>query len=278
MKLPFNHIIMAVVLLLFCAFVACTRVPDDVLDKEQMAALLVDIHTGEAVVESNLSKYSNDSSKRVVKQSIYAHHGLTTQQAENSFRWYGNHMDKYIEVYDRVLDIINEKMEDAQQRAGVEGVNVTSNNRFLAFEGDSVDVWNDVRFRPFAANLSSQHLTFILKSDSNWERGDVYTFRYKLAGNSRSATINVAVDYNDGSKEYYSKSAIGEGWHDAAFALDSARNAREIYGSISYSVVNDERACIDSISLTRTRWGQWRKPLRKSMNNLSEKWRSRKFD
>lgn len=277
MKILFKYIVISLALFC-CALVACTRVPDDVLDKEKMAALMVDVHIGEAVVDANASKYPDDSLKRVLKQSIYAKHGVTTEQVDHSFRWYGSHMDKYIEVYDRVIEIINADMEDARQRAGVEGVNNDKAVTYLAFEGDSVDVWNDVRFRLFASNISSEYMPFIMKSDNNWERGDVYTFRYKLLGTVRAATFTVAVDYSDGSKEFLVKSAVGDGWHEAAFALDSARTAREVYGSLSYVAQGPERVFVDSISMVRTRWQQWRKPVRQSMKNFREKRRSSTFD
>ncbi len=278
MKLSFNLIAVMAAFIGCCAFVGCTKVPDDVLEKEKMAALLADIHTGEAVVDANSSMFPDDSTKRVFKQSIYAHHGLTSEQVDRSFRWYGNHMDKYIEVYDRVLEIINEEMEDAQQRAGVAGVRVDTRTNLLAFEGDSVDVWNDVRFRPYASNLSSEHLPFVLRADNNWEHGDAYTFRYKLVGNTRSALLSVAVFYSDGVTEYMTKSFIGEGWHDVSFAVDSARTAREIYGSISYEVVQNERVFVDSISLVRTRWSPWKKSLRQPLKIFNERRRSRAFD
>lgn len=276
MKHPLNLIVI-VAIAICIALQSCSRVPDDVLDKERMAALLADIHTGEAVVEANSSKFPNDSVKRSVKQSIFARHGVTTEDVDRSFRWYGNHMDKFVEVYDRVIEIINEDMEDARQRAGVEGVDEGRNDNFLAFEGDSVDVWNEVRFRPFASNLSLDYMPFILRSDNNWERGDVYTFRYKLIGNIRPVNLSVAVFYSDGTIEYLSKPTSGDGWHDVSFALDSTRVAREIYGSFSYNP-KQESAYVDSISLTRTRWQPWRKSSRMIMKSISDKVRSRRFD
>lgn len=266
------------VVALTTAMAACTGVPDDVLDKEEMAQLLADVHTGEAVVEANISAFPTDSVKRAFKQSIFKKHGLTTAQVDRSLRWYGNHMDKYVEVYDRVLEIINEDMETARQQAGVTGGDAIQSGSSLALEGDSVDVWNDVRFRPFADNLPSDYLPFLLTYDMNWERGDVYTLRSKLIGNSHPARFSVAVDYSDGSTETFSQSMIGEGWHEVGFALDSARTAREIYGAVWYDAPGQEKAYIDSVTLTRTRWNTGRKPLRVNMRRTYSKRYSGKFD
>lgn len=271
-----SRMILAVILPM--AMAACTGVPDDVIQKEEMALLLADVHTGEAVVEANPSKFTGDSVKRAFKQSIFAEHGVTSDQVDHSLRWYGNHMDKYVEVYDRVIEILDSRMQAAEQQSGVAGTQQNSYGQMLALEGDSVDVWNQVRFRPFGHGVPSDQLAFIFNYDPNWERGDVYTLRSKLIGNSRQGHFTVSVDYSDGSSEQFSQTMIGEGWHDISFALDSTRSAREIYGTISYDAAPKEKAYIDSITFTRTRWNAGRKALRKAMKHMRGKSYSKAYD
>lgn len=247
----------------FCAVFAitlcsCSRTPDGVLDEEDMAELLVDVHKGEGVVESNPSAFPTDSAKRAFRQAIYARHGLTTEQVDKSLRWYGYNMEKYVDVYDLVLEKLDEDMRLAQERAGASGTAATGLNGTgsLALEGDSVDVWIGLRFRPFAQSLESNVIPFLLKFDQNWEQGDIYTFRSKMQGNSREGRLIVGIDYTDGSSDTYSSRLIGDGWHETKFALDSTRTAREIYGALQYDASAGEVAFVDSISLTRTRWKQ----------------------
>ncbi len=248
------------VILFFCAAFAvavwsCSSTPDGVLDEDDMAALLVDVHKAEGVVESNPSSFPTDSAKRAFRQAIYARHGLTTEQVDKSLRWYGYNMEKYVEVYDLVLEKLDEDMRLAQERAGASGAAATGlNGGSLALEGDSVDVWVGLRFRPFTQSLESNVIPFLLKFDRNWEQGDIYTLRSKMQGNSHEGQLIVGIDYSDGSSEVYSSRLIGDGWHEAKFALDSIRTAREIYGAIQYNASDGEIAFIDSISLTRTRW------------------------
>lgn len=249
---------------------ACTGVPDDVIQPEQMARLLADIHIGESVVEGNPSKFPTDSSKRAFKQAIYASNGVTPAEVDSSLKWYGYHMDKYVEVYDRTIEMLNEDIETVQKRAGSTATAVNSSNA-VAMEGDSVDVWYDVRFRPFSSNLPSDIMPFVLRTEPNWERGDVYTFRSKFTGNSRQAHFNVAVEYDDGSVETSSANLIGDGWHEVKFALDSARQAREIYGTLQYTGPRGETSFVDSISLTRTRWKPSNASLRTGTKNFLRK-------
>lgn len=247
---------------------ACKGVPDGVLDHEEMASLLADIHRGESLVESNSSAFPSDSAKRAFKQSIYARHGVTTAQVDSSLSWYGYHMEDYVEVYDRVLELLNDQLARAEQDAG--GA-VDANAGSLALEGDSVDVWPSLRQRRFSANWPSDAITFSVVSEPNWEPGDIYTLRAKTIDNASVANVNIVVEYTNGSREYVNNQFIGGGWHDVKLPLDSTLQAREIYGSIDYIPGRGEVAFIDSISLVRTRWSNDKLPLRNGVQRIGIK-------
>lgn len=256
--------------LLMCA-ASCHRVPDDIIPQEKMAALLADLHKGEAVVDANSQTMSGDSVRRAFRQAIYAKHGYSTAQVDSSMRWYGFHMDRYVEVYDRTLEILNAELEKAQEQSGSSATATT--NGYMAMEGDSVDVWTGVRSRRFSINMPSDIISFNILSEPNWEAGDIYTLRAKMLGNQQNAELKVAIDYADGSREYLSRKVIGDGWHQLAFAVDSARTAREIYGTIHYPSVQspDRVAFIDSISLTRTRWKPYKRYTREDINEFAQR-------
>lgn len=266
-------------LILAGALTCCKRTPEGVLPQEKMAELIADIHVGESVAEATPGSFPNDSTKRALRQAIYARHGLTPEQAEASLRWYGYNMERYIEVYDRAIEILNERMRDAELLAGTSGSNPAStpqNN--LTLEGDSVDVWNGITFRPFSSELLSNVIPFSMLHDINWEKGDIYYLRSKLTGNSGPVVFTVAIDYDDGSKETFSNRMIGDGWHDVSFGLDTVRTARQIYGTISYQVPDGETAYIDSVSLTRARWSTGKFTPRNEMKKLSNKRHSPIYD
>lgn len=251
------------------AILSCDRTPEGVLKKDEMASLLADLHTAESYVE-NKGNFNSDSSRRALRQSIYARHGLTTAQAENSLRWYGYNMDKYIDAYDQSIEILEKRLEDEQNKAGSVGIAQTDNS--IAMEGDSVDVWTYYRTRRFAANMPSDYVAFSLSSDKNWESGDVYTLKTRLHANQANADVNLAIRYQNGSTDYLSQKMMGDGWHEIRFAVDSARTASEIYGTISYRAKDGQTAFIDSITLVRTRWNPKASPsLRTQMKSLERK-------
>ena len=234
-------------------FSACSNRPDEVLSPEDMAQLLADMHVGESVVENNYRHYNSDSARNVLLQSIYAKHGVTSAQVDSSMMWYGRNMDKYIEVYDRVMEILDGRIAQAQDVAGASSVDISGQS--FAFEGDSVDVWPDIRYRRLGANMPNNFISFSLPSDRNWEKGDAYELKLKLISAQGRAKALIMAEYHDGKREYITSSMNGEGWNSVKFVSDSARMPYNVSGFIYYEPVGKEVAYVDSISLARTRWG-----------------------
>lgn len=249
--------------------VSCSNRPDGVLDKEAMARLLVDIHKGESVVEVNPRMFPTDSAKRAFKQSIYAKHGVSSADADSSFAWYGYHMEKYMEVYERVEELLGDELARANEIAGASDGGMLEMN--IALDGDSVDVWPGIKYRRLSRTMPSDFITFNLSTDRYWEHGDVYSLRFKTLDTRGDMQVDVSVNYSDGTHEYLSRRLIGEGWHDVKFALDSARSATKISGAMYYRPQPGEVAYVDSLSLIRTRWVPHQRPARAIMQPLGRK-------
>lgn len=247
----------------------CSQRPKGVLNREDMAQLLADIHIGESVVENNFRHYGTDSARSVLRQSIYAKHGVTAEQVDSSLMWYGRNMDQYIEVYDRVTEILNNKIVAAQGQAGSSTSDLSGQT--FSFEGDSVDVWSDIRYRRLGMNMPSNYIYFSLPSDRNWEKGDAYELRSKLLGGKGMAEAVITAEYHDGTREYVSTRMGGEGWNSLKIVLDSARMPFNVAGYIYYEPKAGETAFIDSISLTRTRWGAHQREARSRVKSFKKK-------
>ncbi|MCM1348100.1 MAG: DUF4296 domain-containing protein [Firmicutes bacterium] len=250
---------------------ACSGRPSGVLSKEDMARLLADIHTGESVVESSSRSFPTDSARQAFLQAIYAKHGVTREEVDSSFSWYGYNIEKYMEVYDRTVEILEERLEKAQEIAGASADGAVEID--VNLQGDSVDVWPGIRWRRFASTMPNDHLTFALTTDRNWERGDVYTLRGKSTDNHQPLTFTITAEYSDGQREYATSTMPGDGWHQLQFALDSARSAQNVYGLISYQARPGEVVFVDSVSLYRTRWGGHYRDLRNTVKKFSNRTR-----
>lgn len=238
-----------VILLVMVAFAACDSTPDYVIPPKKMAELMADVHTGEAVVESNSRTFSNDSLKRTFMQSIYMKHGVTSAQVDTSLYWYGNNLTKYSEMYKLTIEILKERIANAE-RAGGKAENAPIN---VSLDGDSVNVWQGISTLRVNPYMPSKYLTFHTNSDKNWDRGDRYTMNIKTIGNRSPISLRLAVEYNDGTTEYVTSTQVGEGTKHLTLVLDSAKVASTVFGSIYYSPRGDEVSYLDSISVVRTR-------------------------
>lgn len=225
--------------------VGCNSTPDEVLPKEKMAQLLADIHIGESLVDVERTKFYNDSLKKVVKQSILAKHGVTQEQLDTSFSWYGHHIEEYIAVYDRVIEILEEDISQL-------GTDNQKSN--ISFEGDSVNTWTGKQHYDFSPMSPSQYITFNLPKDHHWANGDYYTWRIKLINNRIQLKWGIAADYSDGSSEFVNSIIYNEGWNEIKLITDSTKSLNRVYGYIYASPKKQEKIFIDSISLTRMRY------------------------
>lgn len=259
-----RHIALAL-LALSMMTISCDKTPDYVIKSDDMVDLLVDIHKGESVIELNRSRYPGDSMRKVMKQSILLRHGVTQEQFDTSLVWYGHNIEKYIEVYDKVIEELEGEIKLADVSS--DGTRVQ-----MAVVGDSVDAWGDVRHRQFAYGEPSDIMKFNMRRDENWEKGDVYTWRFYVRKRTSPMTWTLAADYNDGSTDYTYGFVTSEGWNEVTFVTDTAKVTSSLYGTIMLEPAPFESTYVDSITLVRTR----HKPAEYYRSNIRTSYNGRK--
>lgn len=251
--------LLATAMMMMIAVTSCSGVPSGVIPPEKMARLLADIHIGEAVADQQASTFYNDSTKQLLKQSIYERNGVDTRQVDSSLAWYGRNLDRYAEVYEKTVAILEEDLRK-QTEAAASNMEVRTIVAFEA-EGDSVDIWPLYRSRIFTPMMATDRITFEIKSDRYWEQGDTYQLRFKAVNPKHNFLTSVGADYTDGHTSYTSATPMGEGWHALTLRLDRDRNASVLYGYIAYPADSlldrfpTVPAMVDSIQLVRLRSG-----------------------
>ena len=224
---------------------SCNSTPDEVLPQEKMAQLLADIHIGESIVDAERTKFYSDSLKKTVKQSILVKHNVSQAQLDTSFSWYGHHIEEYIAVYDRVIEILDDEINEYGS--------LTDELASVTLDGDSVDTWKGVSHYKFTKNSPSQFLSFNLPKDYTWKNGDFYTWKIKVGNKLSQIKWSIAADYSDGSSEFINSTATNEGWNEIQLVSDSTKTLNRVYGYIYITPNDSENVYIDSISLIRKR-------------------------
>lgn len=216
-----------------------------------MAEVLADMYIAESVVDMNRHQYTSDSSRRLLKQSVLARHGFTSEDFDTSMVWYGHNYSIYNEVFDHTVEILEKRSAEA-------GTALLEAN--ASFFGDSVDIWSGSRYALINRRIPSRYIKFEVECDDNSEPGDIYTWRVKLFDDkARSVRWYMLANYSDSTTEYLNSTTSSMGWNEISFVTDSTRTLTDISGyfeivtdrELDMGKVND--IWLDSISLVRKR-------------------------
>ena len=66
-------------------FAGCNKTPESIIPQEEMAQLMADVHIGEAMIDFNYSTYPNDSTSKLLKQSIYQANNVSAEKVDTSY-------------------------------------------------------------------------------------------------------------------------------------------------------------------------------------------------
>lgn len=99
-------------MLLLCA--ACDRKPKGLIEEAQMTELLTDAYQLEGfyAVERGMDSVITDAVIVATYDSIFAKHGVTRQQFDESMAYYMRHSDKFEVIHKRVVERLDERIEE----------------------------------------------------------------------------------------------------------------------------------------------------------------------
>ena len=238
---------------------SCNGVPDYVIQPDDMAELMADIHTAEAAIDQNYSDFREDSDRIVIKRAILERHGVSQAKMDTSLVWYGAHLTKFMDVYDDAAEIIQRRIDRNSA--------VAAQQASLSLSGDSVDVWNDSRRLLFSPQSAARTVSFAFSHDDNWEPGDMYTWRVKFLSDPGRSQWGLAATYDSGAVEVLNNSFDKEGWQEITFVTDSTQQANELRGYILIGNAN-RPVYVDSVQIIRKRL---------SVKEYNKRYRQRKY-
>lgn len=231
---------------------SCDSRPSMVLSKEDTAQLLADIHEAEGMADQNYTLYQTDSMKRVLRQAVYEKHGVDQQQVDSTLAWYGYHMDKFKDVYDRVNEILEKRLSQLQV-ANVESTEEVDPS--TAMYSDSLRIWRTNNPLLFSSRFDRQLFTKVVERDHNWKPGDTYLLKYKTVGQFGRVSVNMTATYGDDVNKSVFTTESMEGWHKLYLDTDTANTASTV-NIVIQSIPNAMTkgiVSVDSVSLVRVR-------------------------
>ncbi len=262
-------------LLLALSLLSCGKTPSGVLSQNEMADLIVDLQLADAYIDTHISEFETDSSKMVIKQSIFNKHGITQQDYDSSLVWYAHNMEDYIKAYDKAVHKLQKRFDKMSKDMGSEPQDMEApgnhptgapsrnahpaaprglNKHQLVRDtrADSTDIWQGKRSYMLAQGAKRGFITFDIAPDANKRPGDRYQLAYKLNRGGNEFKVSLNVDYIDGSTHQITRGTNSDGWVMIDIQSDTARQVRRIYGYVSYNMKRGHTAYVDSLSLMRT--------------------------
>jgi len=270
MRTILRHISLLLIIALLPTLLSCDRTPRGVMSVNDMADLIVDLQLAEAYIDSHINEFETDSSKQVIKQSIFKKHGITRQDYDSSLVWYAHNMEDYNKAYDKAIGKLKQRYDkvskltkeqqdemanvpvipsrDAMPRpAGHHPTTLNTDTR-----RDSVDLWRDQRSYTLNQGARRGFITFDITPDADKQPGDRYQLAYKLLRGGSEFKVSLSVDYTDGGTAQITRSTNSDGWVAIDVQSDTTRHVRRIYGYVSYDMKRGSTAYVDSLSLMRT--------------------------
>lgn len=218
----------------------CSTRPDGVLDNEEAASLLADLHIADAygALEGNpaatMSVDASDSARKVLRQSVLAKHGVSEQQLDTTLGWYGHNLDKYEEMYEMVLTKIEEKQKSLREADAKASATPT--------------LWpyGVTQRIPGARSGSASVTTFDIPVEKLTKGGRVI-WEGKAINLREPMEMFIAVEYTDGSTGYIQRTLTGEGRQTVTLQTDTGAKPKRAYGYLRVS--QRQTLFLDSVSL-----------------------------
>lgn len=235
--------------ILFLSFTSCKQQGEEILNKEQMAELLVDVHKSEAVIALNYSKFPNDSTKSIIRAAVFKRHNITQAQFDSSLVWYGNHIEDYMEIYDKVIERLNQENEE------IKALIAQDNAQILTRAGDTVDIWKLERSHIFDSDKRENIFAFDIMADENFFKNDRFILKIHVINvpkDDAKPLTYLAVRHDEQNINYNWGKIIKEGWNELKVQCDSSIRMNTVYGYIAMPERTDGHVMyMDSIILLR---------------------------
>ena len=228
---------------------ACNRVPGEIIDAKTMELLLIDIHKAEAYMENDKFLANNKAAQDSVKNIIFSKHNVTSTDFDTSVVWYGSNLDIYIEIYDKVIEKLQEENNT------ILALMNNQKDMFIGMtrSGDTVNIWNRNSHYMFEGKLNNNLLTFTVPYDDNFKEEDLFKLKFKITSQDKSpypAQVVLAIKESKDSTYFAKKSTSVNGWD--SIEIKSKGTIRRVMGSIYVPAVPEWKVTyIDSISLDR---------------------------
>ena len=198
MRTRLNHRAFLFAAMLQCCILACNKIPEGILSKEDMEEVLFDYHLTQGMIDQMNSEERMDNQRYL--DAVFRKHNITEAEFDSSMVWYNRNGVLMKEIYANLNKRFKEFEGDLKLRHG-NGNMLTSYTQ----DGDTANIWTGNPLIILHAKDRICKEVFTLKADSNFHRKDKYRLYATVAfireiRDERECNLSVglSIEYKDG--------------------------------------------------------------------------------
>lgn len=241
------------VLLLGSLLVACSKTPEGVLSEKQMQAVQVDMQLAEAFIGMNNKDFPDNAHKEALYKSVFRKHGITEALYDSSLVWYGQNLDIYMAVYDRILADL-----DKQQKA-LGDVQATASP---VTKQDSIDIWPRRTSLELMPDALFNGVTFSIQPESPYSSGSSFVLGMNVWGMNANMQyqpeIRLSADQGDTIVTVFNK-IRRDGYQETILKSVPTKQVKRVYGYIFLNNADStsyRKIYLDDINLMKYNYGR----------------------
>lgn len=236
------RIISNVSAMMLCALLlmACKpTVPDEYIQPDDLEDILYDYYISQALGGQVSEANSTSFNKNLYYHAVLKKHGVTEALFDSSLVYYYAHSEQLYKIYKNVGD----RMENDALGLGA-SVGEMGKYSKLTANGDTADIWKDNTSAILMPVSPYDKVTFEIKSDSTFRRGDYFllnfmtTFFYQSG--TKDAVVYVAIRYDNDSISTHLTHITVSGQSQLRIQGNQDNDIKDIKGFIYLNRGNDE--------------------------------------
>ena len=235
---------------LWSAIGSWTSIPKGVIKRDKMENSLVEIHTAEAISETNFAEYGSNAQKEKLAAEVLKKNGVTKAEFDSSLSFYSSRLDLYMKIYQKVTERLVAQKENLTESV-------------LAFErtlmtpvGDTVDIWNKSSQIVLEPGVLANRVHEI-KVDTNFHNDYQLVLNFKLLNQPADSNTYVRVVLGNAATNEITKAVSQNinqpGWNTVSFEDKEYKLGDNVF--TSFTLIQRGKPVhelyIDSISLMR---------------------------
>lgn len=258
-------------LALACLVASCKpTVPDEYIQPEDMEDILYDYYITQALAGQGQGREAISYNKNMYYYAVLKKHGVTEADFDSSLVYY------YLNA-DRLYDIYVHLSERIGNEAMALGASVGEFNKYsnLSADGDTADIWRESTSLVLMPIPPYDKLTFTIKADSTFKRGDSFLLNFKgdfmYQAGTKDAVVYVAVHYGNDSVSTHVNRVGVSGISQLRIPGDKNNDIKSIDGFIYLSRGNDDSQTLKLMFISQIQFVRFHavKPVESAANGDS---------